>query len=214
MTIDPQTIYTSVRQEILEQKKCQFQLVVAAITVTVGVLAFASSSYAIGPPSASGAGNGQIHPTIYIAPMLMDLFALMIILNKSKSIQRMVGYLQLMESNMPTLIWKWESHLEKFRAGGYRRHAYILNVSFILIVLSLLCLTLYLISPSADIARNSGDKSAVAFYWLGFSAALFINVIAMGTAFKNWLDLVYLSNSSKETFERWKVTTNINPTHN
>ncbi len=89
------------RQEILDQKKCQFQLFGAALTLTAAVLAYA-------PTARSG-------PVVYIAPVVMNVLALTIILDKAVSIQRMVGYLQLMESEGSRFLWIWEYDLNLFR---------------------------------------------------------------------------------------------------
>jgi hypothetical protein len=82
--IDSTAMYSSVRQEILDQKKCQFQLFAASATLTAAVLAYA--------------GRADATPLVYVAPMLLNVLSLTIILDKAISIQRMVGYLQLMES--------------------------------------------------------------------------------------------------------------------
>lgn len=86
--VGPETIYGSIRQEVLDQKKCQFQMFGSAITVTAAILAYASSMRA--------------GPIVYVVPVLMNVLALTIVLDKAVSIQRMVGYLQLMESQEST----------------------------------------------------------------------------------------------------------------
>ncbi len=69
MPIDPATMYSSVRQEILDQKKCQFQLFCACISVSAAALAYA--------------GAARASPAVYIAPMLLNVLGLTIILDKA-----------------------------------------------------------------------------------------------------------------------------------
>ena len=95
-SIDPLEIYKTIRQEILDQKKCQFHLFSISITVTSGILAYASTT--------------KVGPIIYVAPIVMNILALTIIIDKALSIQRMVGYLQLMESETRKIKWMWEYH--------------------------------------------------------------------------------------------------------
>src|SRR5262245_37372732 len=91
--------YSTIRQEILDQKKCQFQLFGVAVTVTSAILAYAA-----------GAQPGRL---VYVAPVLINVIALWMVLDKAVSIQRNVGYLQFMEQtpNNDQKDWKWETDL-------------------------------------------------------------------------------------------------------
>ena len=96
--IKGEAIYRSVREEILDQKRCQFQIFGAALTLSAAVLAYSASP--------------NVSQFVCAAPMLMNVLTLTIILDKAVSIQRMVGYLQLMESILaPSRGWMWEYHL-------------------------------------------------------------------------------------------------------
>ena len=66
-------IYNSVRQEILEQKKCQFQMLRVALTFSAGIFAFS--------------GTKDISPVFFMAPVVMNILALSIILDKATSIR-------------------------------------------------------------------------------------------------------------------------------
>jgi hypothetical protein len=139
--IDPSVMYKSVRDEILEQKKCQFNLFAASVTVNAAVLAYSAAS--------------KVGPLVYLAPIVLNILAVTIILDKAGSIQRMVGYLQLMENPSNKFLWMWEFHLRRYRAApgrsegfeGFRRHSYVVTVASMLLVLNLLCAALYFRGP-------------------------------------------------------------------
>ncbi len=46
--VDPELIYQTIREEIIDQQRCQFKLLSLAVTMTAGVLAY-------------GAANGRNH---------------------------------------------------------------------------------------------------------------------------------------------------------
>lgn len=134
-------VYKTIRNEVIEQKKCQFQILTTAIAVTS-----AAWAYALGP-----SGNS----IACLAPIPLCVCALILILDKAISIQRMVGYLQCLETNdPPRQMWSWERDLDDFRgedrgqaSGGARdkrKHSYVAVVSILLLTLSALCIALYL----------------------------------------------------------------------
>lgn len=162
-TID---VYKSIREEVIEQKKCQFQILTAAITFTAAAWAFVSREM----------GNSLS----YLAPIALDVGALIMILDKAKSIQRMVGYLQIMEMRSHKTTWKWEFSLDRFRGNAEidqqrekpapvpgdnnkreraelerntdkRKHSYITTVGVLLLVLSAFCVLFYALAlPSGE----------------------------------------------------------------
>ncbi len=143
--INPELTYRTIRDEILDQKRCQFQLLSLAVTVTALVLAYASTK-----PS---------EPSIYIAPVLMNVVAIIIIFDKAVSFQRKVGYLQIMEESLGEGVWKWESNLDNFRkvdpknsddgkkskhdetkeTDPPRKQSYITTVGTLLVALNCIC---------------------------------------------------------------------------
>ena len=169
-TIDPTTTYTSVRAEILDQKKCQFQMFGAAMTFSSAVFAFVIS---FSPVS-----------IVLVSPIIMNVFSLLMIMDKAISIQRMVGYLQLMESEKLTTSWMWEYHLNKFRehpaiAGQpepHRKHRYTRNISLMLISLNSVSIVLYIWKTDWN-AKTIVDYimhiSMAFFYLLGIFVAFY-----------------------------------------
>jgi hypothetical protein len=133
--LPPGLIYGSIRQEILDQKKCQFQLFSMAVTVTAAILAYGEAT--------------DLGTHLYAAPMVLNLLALIIILEKAVSIQRKTGYLQMMEQGFEEGPWRWETHLDYFRSlrgvkwersrRESRKHSYVTIVTLMLTVLNLLC---------------------------------------------------------------------------
>jgi hypothetical protein len=175
--VQAEVVYRSVRQEILDQKRCQFQILSAALTFSAAVLAYAASLH--------------VSPFVYVAPMLMNVLTLTIILDKAVSIQRMVGYLQLMESYPePHRGWMWEYHLNIFRelpgepAGTekHRKHTYIRNVSLILIMLNFVSLALYFWGPEAAALRSTPAYPNFARF-LGSVDTAVIGLTLFGTYF-------------------------------
>jgi hypothetical protein len=144
-SLDPHTIYETIRQEILDQKKCQFQLFSITVTVTAGILAYTAGIISI--------------PPIYLVPLFMNDLSLLIILDKAISIQRKVGYLQIMEQKLSEYHWMWEAQLDIFRKkvplrsstqkDPSRKHTYITTVGLLLILLNMLCVFLYILGPEA-----------------------------------------------------------------
>ena len=143
--IDPEITYQTIREEILDQKRCQFQLLSLSITVTAAVLAY-------------GTGTAS-SPPIYLAPLVMNSLAIFILLDKAVSIQRKVGYLQIMEENLPHFLWMWERQLDEFRkevperAGvpgdPARKHTYVTTVGLMLLILNVISIFLYFTAPGA-----------------------------------------------------------------
>jgi hypothetical protein len=143
MKLPSDLVYGSIRQEILDQKKCQFQLFSLAVTVNSAILAYGAAS--------------DVGPLLYVAPMVLNLLALIIIVDKAVSIQRKVGYLQMMERDFTGADWKWETHLDRFRVlrgvywkssgGGNRRHSYITSITLMFVILNFLCAGLWWWGP-------------------------------------------------------------------
>jgi hypothetical protein len=129
--VDPQFIYKTIREEVIDQKRCQFQLLSLSVTLTAGVL----------------------------APLVMNAVAIVIILDKAVSVQRKVGYLQMMEENFADYTWMWEKQLDEFRklvperAGvrgdPARKHSYVTMVGLMLIILNVICCFLFIAAPGA-----------------------------------------------------------------
>src|ERR1044071_5617669 len=82
-SIHPALVYESIRDEILDQKRCQFQIFTVTATLAAAIIGLAAKD------SQAAAA--------YIGPALMAVLALFMIFEKAISIQRKVGYLQLME---------------------------------------------------------------------------------------------------------------------
>lgn len=196
--IDPTVMYSSIRQEVLDQKKCQFSLFGACVTLTAAVLAYA--------------GTGRVTPVIYVAPMLLNVLGLTIILDKATSIQRMVGYLQLMESVADRTRWMWEYHLNLFRglpgtvAGSesYRKHKYVRNVSLILLVLNAFAAALYGWGPTAvELRASEGYNQLREVYGAMHLAVALINVFGFSIAWRRWRQLVHGEFTSTAIRQRW-----------
>jgi hypothetical protein len=143
--VDPRIMYETIRDEILDQKRCQFQLLSLSVTVTALVLAY-------------GTGAGAA-PPVYLAPLVMNTLAIFILLDKAVSIQRKVGYLQLMEEHLAQYHWMWERQLDDFRKAvperptipgdPARKHTYVTTVGCMLVILNAICVFLYLTGPGA-----------------------------------------------------------------
>jgi hypothetical protein len=144
-TVDSQFIYRTIREEILDQKRCQFQLLSLAVTVTAAVVAYGTAVTAAAP--------------VYLAPMVMNAMAIVIIFDKAVSIQRKVGYLQLMEEQLGQYNWMWERQLDDFRKAvpersafpgdPSRKHSYVKTVGWMLLFLNAICGLLFACAPGA-----------------------------------------------------------------
>jgi len=198
--IDKDAMYDSIRKEILDQKKCQFQLFAAAITLTAAILAYGAAA--------------KVGPLVYTAPLLMNLLSLMIILDKAVSIQRMVGYLQLMErEELRDTTWMWEYHLNLFRAApltsegseSYRKHGYVLKVAMMLLVLNVIASILYFAGPEAVTLRKSRDfVSVIEFYGFVHALVTVVNLLGFMLAIRRWRQLVNGPYTSKAIRCRWQ----------
>jgi hypothetical protein len=73
-SMDPKFVYGTIRQEILDQKRCQFQIFSMTVAGTALILAYAAGSHAMS--------------LAYLAPLVMNDLSLIIILEKSISVQR------------------------------------------------------------------------------------------------------------------------------
>lgn len=143
--VDPQFIYRTIREEILDQKRCQFQLLSLAVTMTAVVVAYGTSV--------------TVAPLVYLAPLVMNAVAVVIIFDKAVSIQRKVGYLQIMEEHLTDYIWMWERQLDEFRkavperAGvsgdPSRKHSYVTTVGWMLLILNAVSILLFVATPGA-----------------------------------------------------------------
>jgi hypothetical protein len=185
-------VYGSIRQEILDQKKCQFQLFSMAVTVTAAILAYGAATH--------------VGPLVYTAPMVLNLLALIIIIDKAISIQRKVGYLQIMEQEFSDRPWRWETHLDSFRSlrgvlwepssGEHRKHSYVTTIALMLTILNFLCASLCWFGPARSIAaRQIGWLDALVF-------ALLIASPCWG--FFKWRSLVRGENSTTAIVAKWK----------
>lgn len=192
-------IYSSVRQEILDQKKCQFQIFSAALTLTAAVLAYA--------------GSARAGPLVYIAPVLMNVLALTIILEKAVSIQRMVGYLQLMEQDALKGPWMWEYHLNIFReepprvcgSESHRKHTYIRNVALMLLILSIVSSALCVWGPSAiELRQTPTYQSVREVYGAIYLLLGLLNTYGIWLAIHRWRQLVHGGYTTKAIADRWQ----------
>ncbi len=189
--MDKDIIYNTVRQEILEQKKCQFQMLGLALTFSAGIFAFI--------------GTKDISSFFFMAPVVMNVLALSIILDKATSIQRMVGYLQLMENDVAKTIFKWEYHLDIFRglkavsAGteNWRKHRYITKISLMLLALSLAAAILFVIKAELYAAYDTLGITVLGFI-------IFLLSFGIYTFLKTWHQLVKGEYTSKSVRLRWE----------
>ena len=198
LTIEAQAIYSSIRQEILDQKGCQFRMIATALTFNAAVLAYAN--------------NASVGPLVYIAPIVMNVFALAIILDKALSIQRMVGYLQLMESDHTPRQWMWEYHLNQFRgisvtngkSDSHRHHTYVRNVALMLFFLTVLSAALYFLGPEMQELRGQPTYSSVAEIYRVVGACIGMVVgFAITLIVGRWWQLVFGAYSSDSIRQRW-----------
>lgn len=224
-TID---VYKSIREEVIEQKKCQFQILTAAVTFTAAAWAFVSH----GPHSSLG----------YLAPIALDVGALVMILDKAKSIQRMVGYLQVMEEKSGT-DWKWELNLDKFRglpekipkergqaaapnaagkAGSHpsdkladaRKHSYIRTVGILLLALSAFCVLFYALTLVPEVGAAQSQAAATSGEVVSVLVKLLVLGLGLATTIFGLTRFVHVRRqlttgiySSSEIRKRWKDVT-------
>jgi hypothetical protein len=189
--MDKDIIYNTVRQEILEQKKCQFQMLGLALTFSAGIFAFI--------------GTKDVSSFFFMAPVVMNVLALSIILDKATSIQRMVGYLQLMENAKETTVFKWEYHLDIFRglkgfAAGtenWRKHKYITHISLMLLALSMAAAILFVIKSEVYTKYDTLGITALVFI-------IFLLSFGIYTFLKRWHQLVKGEYTSKSVRLRWE----------
>ena len=162
--------YKTIREEILDQKKCQFQLFSIAVTVTSAILAYSAVT--------------KVGPHVYIAPMLLLELGLIVILDKAITIQRKAGYLKMIEHDQDSEDWKWEAHLDEYRAhpevsyevsksDEARKHAYVTGVGTMLVLLATFCAGLYFFGPikfdatiNTDVRAHGWTDAVVVFVWL------------------------------------------------
>ena len=192
-------MYTSVRQEILDQKKCQFNLFGASITLTAAVLAYGAAT--------------NVGPLVYVTPILLNVLSVTIILDKAISIQRMVGYLQLMESCHDKYRWMWEYQLSIFRATagrsvgleGFRRHTYVITVATILFVVNILSAALFFRGPSAIALRASDKWQDVSEFYGAVSVIVFI-LLTWGvlTTLSRWGQWMFGKFTGEAVRQRWR----------
>jgi len=115
------------------------------VTVTAAVFAYGTATTA--------------EPPIYLAPLVMNVLAIIIIFDKAVSIQRKVGYLQLMEEHLDKYVWMWERQLDDFRkevperprvpGDPSRKHSYVTTVGLMLLILNAISFFLFIATPSA-----------------------------------------------------------------
>jgi len=196
--IPSELMYKSIRQEILDQKKCQFNLFGASVTLTAAILAYSAAS--------------NVGPIVFIPPVVLNILATLLILDKATSIQRMVGYLQLMESEFDKHTWKWEYHLSKFRkipshrkgVEGFRRHHYVITVATILIILNVFCCWLFFKGPAVQVLRASDRWSSLAeFYGAAEFVVVALIVVHIITAAIRWIQLMFGKFTGGAVRARW-----------
>ena len=197
--MDRETIYKTIREEILEQKKCQFQLFTASVAITSAVLAYA--------------GTTRLGGLVFIAPMLLNSLALVLLIDKAISVQRKVGYLQLVEQNPDHLDWKWETDLV-FRAdpdsgkgaAESRKHTYVTTVCGMLFFLNVFCTLLYFFAPFREFPTNPSQGRA-----LGWMDAACVVILVSGAAYA-WFrrrSLVRGENSTSAILDKWRRVTGL-----
>jgi len=196
--IDTNIIYESIRHEIVDQKKCQFQLFSTALTLTAAILAYGAST--------------KVGPLVYVAPIIMNTLALNIILEKATSIQRMVGYLQIMEQTESDAHWMWEYHLRHFRecpgkscgSETHRKHAYVRNVALMLLMLNAVSSGLYFWGPEAITLRASKDFASVSQFYGGVHVIVIaLNFVGIFVAGRRLFQLIFGQFTAKAIQERW-----------
>ena len=196
-------MYSSIRQEILDQKKCQFNLFGACLTITAAILAYASSK--------------NTSPLVFIAPILLNVLGVTLILDKAKSIQRMVGYLQYMEKHTIDYVWMWEYHLSKFRiipgkscgSEGFRRHSYILTVASFLIIVNIFCACLYFWGPTSTQIRASSEWLLLSEFY-GAMNVFVISFVLLGIIItvRRWIQLIFGQYTNEAIKKRWEYVLN------
>jgi hypothetical protein len=196
--IEAKVIYGSVRQEILDQKRCQFEIFAAALTLSTTVLAY-------------GVSRVTAQPIVYAAPIIMNVMTLTILMSKAISIQRMVGYLQLMESrDTPRHGWMWEYHLNLFREKeGVKdgedeldKHQYACTVSAMLLALNLMFLVLYFSGPEA-VPFRAYLNYPMRWLWFISVPIIVLNLFGFYFAGKRMWQLAYGTMTSNAVRKRW-----------
>lgn len=196
--INPDIIYESIRKEIIDQKKCQFQMFSISLTITAAILAYAETA--------------NVTPLIYIAPVILNIFALAIILDKAISIQRMVGYLQIIEREGDGKKLMWEYHLNLFReqrgkskgSESYRKHKYVRNVSLMLLFLSAILSLLYFFGPEAiELRRSAEYQSLREFYGAIHFSVILLNAFGWFITIRRLIQLIYGQYTSIAIRDRW-----------
>jgi hypothetical protein len=133
------------------------------------------------------------------------------ILDKAISIQRMVGYLQLMENDTDRK-WKWEYHLNIFREKPgkssiqepHRKHRYVFNVALMLLILNAISSALYAWGPDAVALRATSEyQSLREFYGAVHLLVLVLNFYGIYIAIHRWRQLVYGPFKSSAIQARW-----------
>ncbi|MGR3175415.1 MAG: hypothetical protein ACUZ8N_12570 [Candidatus Scalindua sp.] len=199
--INKEIIYKTIREEILDQKKCQFQLISITATVTAAVLAYAAAT--------------KVGPLVYIAPMIMNVLSLVIILEKAITIQRKVGYLAMMEKYGSIDEWKWETNLEEYRAAPAqkcdikisekRKHKYVTHVSAMLVSLNAFCTALYFFGPVSIKPENEVIARALGWVDLVVVGLLLAGIVLV---YMKRNSLVAGVNSSSAVLAKWESIIN------
>lgn len=185
-------IYSTIRAEILDQKKCQFQLFSVSVAITSGILAFAAKV--------------ELGVLVFIAPMLINTVTLWMMLEKAISVQRKVGYLQVMEQTQDKeqRAWNWETHLDQFRGfrayGGAserepRKHTYVFQVAVFLLSLNGFCAGLFFFGPGAR-------SEAAIDGWMG-AFCILVLLLGLVLALVQWHSLAYGKNSTAMIRDIW-----------
>ncbi|ARN72635.1 hypothetical protein [Oceanicoccus sagamiensis] len=197
-------IYQSIRDEIIDQKRCQFQLFSIALAVTSAVLAYAAAT--------------KVHSLVYITPMLLIELALIVIFDKAVTIQRKVGYLKKIEQNPDISLWRWETDLDNYRghlavnyqanlSGESRKHSYVTSVGVMMMVLALFCAGLFYFGPDGAALPLVDNRAAG---WID----IFVLSVLLSTAYffcSKRKSLVTGVNCSAAISAKWDMILQLRP---
>lgn len=189
--MDNDMVYSVLRTEILDQRKCQFQMYTMAASITSASLVFAESS-----------GLGFL---AFLAPMIFNNASLMMVVIKELSVFRKVAYLQLLEQYPDARKWKWETDLDSFRNDtGYdpgakrsHNHTYPLMLCLFINLLNAVSAALYFFNSSSEVVTDRMH---------GFADGLCVFLIASGLYFTitNFWSLILGKNTTSAIVAKWR----------
>jgi len=136
-----ETVYKSLREELLEQRRHQLQM----YTLSAGAL----------PPALLFAEKANLGTFMSPACILISVAALMMVFYQERSIVQKVGYLRVLEENEQIQKWCWESDKDAFlknetffkSATVSRHHSYVAMISLFINTLIWVSVFLYAIQP-------------------------------------------------------------------